>query len=304
MDLFLDIVTEITLPLVLLILFGTFLQRRVGLDVVSLNRLVVYGTLPSLLVVSLAEAELPGYEVEATAVFAVAQFLLLLALGWGAAVVLRLPRDLRPVLALAAPFANTGNYGIPMVELAFGPNLVPHQAIITAVLTVLMMGLAPVLLSAGRAGPRESLLAAFRTPLIPAVVLGLVLNLLDVSLPQVIRFPLALVGDANTPAALIALGAQLGAGSWAVSRLAIGLGVSLRLLLGPLVTWLMLLAVTMPAELDALFLVGAGAPVGVLLPIFCTEFGRHPRFASAMVVVSTALSPLMVTLLVYLSRLG
>lgn len=304
MSLFLDVVTEITLPLVLLMLFGTVLQQRVGLDVASLNRLVVYGTLPSLLVVSLAEAELPGSEVEATTLFAVAQFFLLLAIGWAAAVALRVPRDLRPVLALAAPFANTGNYGIPMVELAFGPGYVPHQAIITAVLTVLMMGLAPVLLTAGRAGPRESLRAALRTPLIPAVALGLLLNLFDLSLPQVVRFPLELVGNANTPAALIALGAQLGAGAWAAPRAAIGLGVGLRLLIGPLATWAMLLSVGLPGELDDLFLVGAGAPVGVLLPIFCAEFGRHPRLASAVVVISTALSPLMVTLLVYLSRLG
>jgi predicted permease len=75
-------------------------------------------------------------------------------------------------------------------------------------------------------------------------------------------------------------------------------------LIGPLATWAMLLSVGLPGELDDLFLVGAGAPVGVLLPIFCAEFGRHPRLASAVVVISTALSPLMVTLLVYLSRLG
>lgn len=304
MSLFVDVVTEITLPLVLLIGLGFLLQRRVAFDVTTLNRLVIYATLPALLIVSLADAELPSFEVEATIFFTLAQFFALMAIGWGLAALMRLDREVRPIIALAAAFANTGNFGIPVIGLALGPAFVPHQAIITAVLTVLILGFGPLVLSARAASIRGSLLAAFRTPLIPAIILGLLLNFFDVPLPAVLRLPLELVGGANTPAALIALGAQLGVGAWMVPRAAAALGVSLRLVLAPLATGAALLFLTLPDGLSDLFLIGAGAPVGILLPIFCAEYGGNPKLASAIVAISTALSPIAVTLLVYLARLN
>jgi len=301
MSLFLEVVTGITIPLVLLIGFGTLLQARVGIEAATLNRLVVYGTLPALLVLSLSRAQLPAAEVQATVLFTIAQFFALMALGWAAAVMMRLEPSYRPVIALAVPFANTGNYGIPVIELTFGAAYVPHQAIITTVLTVFILGLSPFILASGR-GWRDSLLNALRTPVIPAIVLGLGLNALDLALPRVLAYPLELIAGANTPAALIALGTQLGAGTWAIARRPVALGIGLRLIAAPLLTWAALLLLGLPEDLSDLFLVGAGLPVGILLPIFCAQYGQHARGAAAMVAVSTALSPLVLTLLVFAAR--
>lgn len=305
MMLFVEVVTRITMPIVLLIGFGFVLKRLVAVDVTTLNRLVIYATLPALLLISLAEANLPRAEVAALGVMTLAQFAVLLAIGWAAAAALRLPRAWWPVIALAAAFANTGNYGIPLIELAFGPALVPHQAIITTILTVLILTLGPLMLAAGRTSLRASLATAFRTPLLPAVGIGLALNALAIPIPDLLRYPLSLVGGANTPAALIALGAHLGmGGSLLAARGPVALAIGLRLVVGPFATFLLLLAIAVPAPLDDLFLVGAAAPVGVLLPIFCMEYGRDARGASAIVALSTALSPIAVTLVVLLVRLS
>lgn len=304
MTLLLDVISEITLPIVLMIGLGLVLQKRVGLDVRSMNRLVIYGTLPSLLVVSLAQADMPIFEVQAVVFFTLGQFFVFLAIGWGVAALFRLDAEARPVVALAIAFFNSGNFGIPLIELAFGPLYVPHQAVITAVLTILILAVGPVVLTASASGLRGSLVSAFRTPLLPAVFLGLALNMLGVSLPRVIGYPLELVAGANTPAALIALGAQLGVGGWAVSRLSVGLGVGLRLVLGPLLTWAALILLGLPEGMNDLLLVGAATPVGILLAIFCMEYRGEAKLASAIVAISTALSPLAVTALVYLARAG
>ena len=296
MSLFLDVVTGVTLPIVLMIGLGVLLQARVGVEASTLNRLVVYGTLPALLIISLARAELPIGEVSTVVVFTTAQCFVLMALGWGAAVLLRLEPSFRPVIALAAPFANTGNYGIPVIELTFGAAYVPHQAIITSVLSVFILGLSPFLLASGQ-GWRSSLASAFRTPVIPALLVGLALNILEVPLPRMISYPLELVAGANTPAALIALGAQLAAGTWAIARAPVALGIGMRLIVGPLATWAALLVLGLPDDLSDLLLVGAALPVGILLPIFCAEYGSHARSASAMVAVSSALSPVVITLM-------
>lgn len=303
MTLFLEVVTGITLPIVLMIGIGFALKTWAGLEVATLNRLVIYGTLPALLLTNLAGAELPAAEVEATLLFTLGQFFGLLALGWAVAVALRLDPALRPLVAMAAAFANSGNFGIPLIELSLGPALVPHQAIVTALLTVLILVLGPALLSSQGANLRQSLKAALMSPLIPAMALGLGLNALDWELPRTIGFPLELVGSANTPVALIALGAHLGAGGWVASRAVVGLGVGLRLVMAPLATLGALLLLDLPGGLFDMFLIGAGAPVGVLLPIFCAEYRGDVRAASAMVVISTALSPLAVTILVTISRI-
>ena len=302
MSLLFEVLTEITLPIVLMIGGGFLLQRHLTLDVATLNRVTVYGTLPSLLVVSLATAPLPGSEIEAVIFFSTGQFIVLLGIGWVAAAIFRVPAELRPVLVLAVPFANTANYGIPLVELSLGPAWVPHQAIITAVATVLIFVLAPLMLQTGTVNLRRSAAAVLRTPVLPAVAIGLLLNILDVPLPRVLDFTLRVVGAANTPVALIALGAMLATAKLSTMRGTVGLGVVLRVVLAPMLTWLALVIFTLPVGMTELFLIGAAAPIGILLPILCAEYGRDPGAASAMVVVSTAVSPIAVTVMVYLAR--
>jgi malate permease and related proteins len=302
LSLLFEVLTEITLPIVLMIGGGFLLQRHLTLDVATLNRVTVYGTLPSLLVVSLATAPLPATEVATVIFFSTGQFIVLLGIGWVVALIIRVPAELRPVLVLAAPFANTANYGIPLIELALGPAWVPHQAIITAVATVLIFVLAPLMLQTSTVNLRRSAAAVLRTPVLPAVAVGLLLNILDVPLPRPLDFPLRVVGAANTPLALIALGAMLATARLSTMRGEVGLGVVLRVVLAPMLTWLVLVSFALPAGMAGLFLIGAAAPIGILLPILCAEYGRTPGAASAMVVVSTAVSPAAVTVMVYLAR--
>jgi len=301
-NLLLTVITEITLPIVFMIGAGYVLQRRFALDGDTLNRLTIYGTLPCLLVVSLANAPLPSGEVGVVVLFTVAQFFVLLGLGWIAALVFRVPAELRPVLALAVPFANVANYGFPLIELAFGPAWLPHQAIVAAVLTVLIFILAPLMLYTGGSKPRPSAAAVMRTPVLVAVAIGLVLNVFDIPLPRVIDLPLRVMGGANTPVALMALGAMLSIEKWQSAQGVVGLGVGLRLLFAPAVTWVALTIFALPEGMSEFFLIGVAAPVGILLPILCAEYGRRASVASAMVVGSTALSPVMVTVMVYLAR--
>jgi hypothetical protein len=303
MSLLFEVVTEITLPIVAVAALGFVLQTRARFDVGSLNRLLIYATLPCFLVVTLAEAELPLAEVRWVALFTVAQFAVLLGLGWSVARALKLPPEVRAVVALACAFPNSGNFGIPVIELAFGRDYVVHQAVITSTHTVLILATAPALFGAG-GGALGHLKAAFQTPLIPALIVGLALNLLEIPLPEVLRTPLDTMGQAYVGVALFALGAQLAANELRVPLGAAGLAVALRLLAAPALTGLALLAIELPATVEALLLVGSATPVGVLLSIFALEFRGNTQLSSAVVLSSTLLSPVAVTLAVLAARLG
>ena len=204
MRLFVDILTEITLPIVAIAVLGFVAQRRLGFDVASLNRLLVQVVLPCSLLHFLSTGDLPLAAVWPTVWFTLVQFVALTAIGWGAATALGLPAELRPVLGLATAFANSGNYGIPLAQLAFPPEYLLHQAVIVSLHSVLIVSLGVVLVARDGAGWSGSLRAAFRTPMIPAVALGLLLRGLDVGLPTPLALPLGLLGDAYTPLALFA----------------------------------------------------------------------------------------------------
>jgi predicted permease len=302
MALLFDVVARITLPIVAIAALGFVMQTRARFDVRSLNRLLLYATLPCFLVVTLAEAELPLAQLQGVVIFTVVQFAVLLALGWAVGRALGLEAKARAVVAVACAFPNSGNFGIPVIELAFGSDFVVHQAVITSTHTVLILLLAPVLFGGGGT-VGQHLKGVFQTPLIPALAVGIGLNLAGIELIAPVRKPLETMGDAYVGVALFALGAQLADNRLRVPLGAAGLSVALRLLLAPLLTGAALLVLDLPAEVEAILLVGSAAPVGVLLTIFASEFRGNVELSGAVVVASTVLSPVMITAAVIATRL-
>jgi predicted permease len=305
MDLFLGILLKVTLPIVALVALGFALQPRLRVDVTGLNRLQVFVVLPCFLLHHLSAADVPIAAVWPTVYFSIFQFALLIALGWGAAVLLKLDRELVPVLAMATVYANVGFFGIPVVQLAFPPEYILHQSVITSLITILMVTVGVWLLAPARGtGPFGRLRQAFETPVIPVVAAGLVLRALEIKLPTVLGTPIQMMGSIFTPLALYTLGAQLAGGPKRDLRGGpLMLVLVLKLLVAPAATWLLALALGMPQGLTELFVVGAATPVGVLLAIYCAELDRHPGFVAGAVLVSTALSPLFVTAWILATRL-
>lgn len=306
MNLFFDIAINVTLPIVAIAAVGYVMQARIRLDVASINRLLMMVIMPCFLVHFLASARQPVSEIWPVAYFTVVQFLVLIPVGWLAAIAFGLPRTFGPLLAMATVYANVGNYGIPLVQLAFPTEFLLHQSVITALMTILMVTVGIWLLApsdkqetfASRLGK------AFETPVVPAVILGLTLRALEIRLPQAIGTPIELIGATFPPLALFAMGAQLAtrtAGVLNVGRLSLVL--ILKLIVAPAVTWGLAIAMGMPDQLTDLLVVAAATPIGILLALFCVEFGREPKFMNSAILLSTVLSPLTVTAWVMLTRI-
>jgi predicted permease len=296
MSLFVDIVSRITLPLVLLMGLGYVLERKLKLDVATLSKLLVYAVLPCALIHFLTSAALPLSAVGVSAWFAAAQFFALLGLGWLVARLMRLAPAARGVFALAVAFPNSGNYGLPLVELAYGGDYIMHQSVITSIHSILIVTVGVLMLSAERHDLRSGLRAMLATPLIPSVVLGLAIKGLGITLPDVIALPLKVTGTALTPIALFTLGAQIAsATNWSASLRPVAVSLVLRMAVAPALTWAAAVALAFPPDLTSLYVVGAATPVGVLLVVFAAQYESDANLATAMAVISTILSPIVVT---------
>lgn len=306
MDLFADLLSRVTLPIVALIAAGRMLQPRLKLDVGSLNRLQVMVVMPAFLLHSLSTARQPIAAVWPTVTFMGVQFALLMALGWLAAVVFRLSREYRAILALATVYANVGFFGMALVQLAFPADFILQQSVVTSLMTMLIVSAGVWMLApdGGSAGPFGRLRQAFETPVIPAVVVGLALRGLEIEPPPVLSMPIKMLGSIFTPLALYTLGAQLAeSGEGRIAPLPMALVLMLKLVAAPALTWGLAILMGVPRDLTGLYVAGAATPVGVLLGIYCAEYGRHPRFMASAILYSTILSPIVVTGWILLTRL-
>lgn len=306
MQLFTDILMNVTLPIVALVGLGFGAQWKLRLDVPSLNRLLVFVIMPAFLIHFLSSACQPISELWPTIYFTAIQFVLLILLGWLAAKLFRVPMEFAPILAMATVYANVGNYGIPLVKLAFPERFMLHQSVITSMMTMLIVSVGAWMLAPKReeTGVLVRLKIAFETPVVPAVLVGIALRAAEIRLPAIVATPLELIGSTFPPLALFALGAQLAeTGRGALKVGPMSLLLVLKLMLAPALTWGLAIALSIPDDLTELYVVAAATPVGVLLALFCAEYDRQPRFVSGAVLISTMLSPIFVTGWILVMRL-
>jgi predicted permease len=306
MQLFTDILMNVTLPIVALVGLGFGAQWKLRLDVPSLNRLLVFVIMPAFLIHFLSSARQPISELWPTIYFTAIQFVLLILLGWLAAKLFRVPMEFAPILAMATVYANVGNYGIPLVKLAFPERFMLHQSVITSMMTMLIVSVGAWMLAPKReeTGVLVRLKIAFETPVVPAVLVGIALRAAEIRLPAIVATPLELIGSTFPPLALFALGAQLAeTGRGALKVGPMSLLLVLKLMLAPALTWGLAIALGISDDLTELYVVAAATPVGVLLALFCAEYDRQPRFVSGAVLISTMLSPIFVTGWILVMRL-
>ena len=302
MQLFLDILTGITLPILGLVALGYGVQRRMGFDVSTLTRMQVYVLLPGALIYFPSAAKLPLDAALPILWFSLLHFAFLFAIGWGMAALLGMGRNLCALMALSAFFSNSGNYGIPLIQLTFPEDYLLYQTVVLSLHSILIAPVALLAFQSRGEGKPGILKALFGTPLLPAAALGYLLKGYDVTLPTVFAVPLKLISDAFTPMALLLLGVQLASIEAKVERRPLLLGILLRLAIAPATAWAFAVLFGLPPHLTAYFVVSAAVPVGVLLAIFAQEHEAHPGLASMMVFLSTVVSALAVTGWVYAVR--
>jgi predicted permease len=304
MNIFLDILTRVTLPIIALVALGWLLQPRLKLDVASLNRLQVYVVMPAFLLHFLTVGRQPLDALWPVVAVALAQFMIFIPLGWAVAIALRLPPTIGPLMGLGTAYANVGFFGIPVTQLAFGTDYLVHQSVLTALVTVMLCTVGIALIAPGDGGRFSKLRIAFETPLIPAILLALLLRAANIDLPTVVNQPLQFIGSIFTPLALYSLGAQVSdARSIRIDLIPQLAMMMLKLIVAPLLTWQFCQFIGTPKDVTSVLVVAASTPVGVLLAVFAAEYRREPEFISTAVVLSTALSPVAVTGWVLFTRL-
>ena len=212
----------------------------------------------------------------------------------------------RPELSaflLVVMFSNSGNYGLPVVLFAFGPDALVHATAYFVTGSVMTYTLGVFLAAAGRRSMKRALVGIAKVPVIYGAVVAAVVLVTGIQVPLAVTRPVALLSEAALPMMILVLGMQLERASVPDRPALVAAAVGLSLVVAPIVALGLasLLGITGPGRQAGVVL--ASMPVAVVTTILALEFDVTPAFVTSAVFVSTFLSPLTLTpLIAYLSK--
>ena len=141
----------------------------------------------------------------------------------------------------------------------------------------------------------------FSIPLI-AILLGLLILLLDLSVPKVIVDIFSSLSGATMPMSMMVIGASLGSVSLldAFRNTKLAILSAVRLILIPILTWVICRFLTDDPVLLMTCMIIAASPSAVIVSVIAIQYGRDGVFASEAVQHSTICSIVTIPLLIQL----
>lgn len=208
----------------------------------------------------------------------------------------------RRIENFAAAFCNADFIGIPLAQAAIGEDGVFYVAASVALLNLFQWTYGVYIMTDRRDAIRAKTIAT--NPVVIAIVVGVVLFVGRIPVPEILTSTLGYIAGMNTPVAMILMGTYLARVSWRelLDRRAYSC-VLLRLVVIPAVVLMLfwLLPVSNTAVVMAVFL-AAATPVGANICVFAQQYNSDYPFSVVTVCLSTVLSVVTVPLLSTLAQ--
>jgi len=196
-------------------------------------------------------------------------------------------------------YTNSGFLGIPLVNGLFGSEGVFY---LTGYLTIFFLFFwthGMIVMS----GKRDfgAIKKAFVSPPMLAIFAGFGLFVAGILLPPVVYTPLRLLGNVNTPLAMLVAGVSLSGANW--GRLLVNKRLYavclLRLLVLPAVVMLVFSLLPAPPLVRATVIVLSACPVAANVILFAYRYDKNPTYASEVFAATTVLSMFTIPLLLF-----
>ncbi len=302
MDIFARMVSTQTV-LFLMILLGVIV-RKAGIITPqtrgSYNLFLLNVTLPAMILNSFLGETDAGRIAQAGTIIAVSAGFSLSAYAAGVLLWRRRPQPQRSVLAFATTFTNSGNAGLPVVQMVFGDTgtFLASVFMIPARVMMWTVGIALFIPAAGSANRIRKLLL---NPSVLVVFLGIPMMLLGLRLPDSLAVAVRRVGDITGPLSMVLIGTTLAElpireafcrDAWLLT--------GLRLVALPLLFLSLLRLLGAEPMVIAVAVTLSAMPVASNTVVLSERYGADYHLAGKCVFVSTLLSLFTVPLLTLL----
>lgn len=300
-DLVVDLLL-IVLPAFLIFLTGYIGQKWIGFDIKSISMAALYLMSPFLAFRTFYANELTMEYVYITVFCLLLSFaLIILVLITG--FFMKATRQKMAAMVLGGVFMNSGNYGAPVVLFAFGATGFDYAVIIMVFQSFLMNTIG--LFAASLGGEEEttlkqSLQRVIRMPVLHGAVLGVLLQLLNVTIPPAFMDAISLVADASIPTVMIVLGMQLAV--IATKRVAykyVNAVTVIRMIISPLLAAFIVSFIPANDLLKDVMILLAAMPAAANTTMFAIQFGTEPDLVSFTTLITTLLSLVTIPLVLF-----
>ena len=212
----------------------------------------------------------------------------------------RFYKEFRNESQFAFIFNNATFLGYPIIATTFGAEgLVPYCGFIIA-FNVALFSYGVYLFKKRLSW--KLVLDTILNPNIIAVVLGMIVFLFNISLPDFLRGGIELAGSAMTPLSLICIGYMLSNAVFKklVRKWRLFLTAAVQLTLGPTLTFLLLSLFNFPIEVRIVCTLIQALPTATSLGLFAEKYGGDETQSSELVVISTLMSVITLPIIVLL----
>lgn len=284
------------LPILIMAGLGFLVSKTLHLDPKTVSRVTFYLFSPSLVFEIVSQSELDGNAVLLIVGFALAANISVGLIGFLVSKLFHFDRKVTTAIILTTFITNAGNYGLSLNLFAFGEDALAYASIYFITSSMMVYTIGVTIASMGEASMKDSLLNLLKFPTLYALILAIIFNQTQWTLPLSVARPINLLSDATIPSMLLLLGMQLGnSNNLGDHKLPIAIASGTRLLVAPLVA----LGLSIPFQLEGPALQAgvteASMPTAVMTTILATEFNVTPSLVSGIVTATTVLSPLTLT---------
>lgn len=198
----------------------------------------------------------------------------------------------------SASFSNAGFIGIPLAQAVYGEEAVFYIASYVALLNLFQWTYGVYLLTQNK--KKIGVKAVVSNPIVIALIIGLVLFFLPVTIPEIVKTAMSGIAGLNSPLAMIILGVYIAQMNPVniFTNIRIYLCALLRLIVLPVLTWLLFLILPIENEMiKNVVVMAAATPVGANVAIFAQQYDKDYLLSVQCVCLTTILSFISIPLL-------
>ncbi|NOV00988.1 AEC family transporter [Paenibacillus planticolens] len=305
MDVLFLIVLNVIVPVFLLIGAGVLMHRVFQFDMNTLSKLNAFFLLPAVSFTNIYESKFDASLLLKIVGFLLLQSFALILFSKATGRLAKFDKALSSTFSNSVVLSNSGNFGLPVSQLVFQNNpLGLSVQVVVSIYQNLLTNTYGLLNAVSAQTQGQKLLKELlRNPMIYAFVLGLLMHSLAVPIPAFIWNPLQNVANAFLAIALVTLGAQ--SAFLPFKRLSPALILSLlgRLIISPAIAFAFLWLFQLEGTTAQALLIASSFPTSRNSAAFALEYGNHPEYAAQAVLLSTILSSVTVTAIVYAAQI-
>lgn len=289
----LSIIVNGVISLFLIILVGVYAAKRKIITKEinkGLTNILLKITLPCLVVSSFIfdlSEELKGNIIKC---FIYSPLVLLISIVVSYIFLLPIKGGKKIIIQFANVFSNCGFIGFPIVFSIYGNEGVIYASIFNLFFTVFLWTYGVILFNGKM--KREDIKQVLLNPAIIAVIIGLIIMILGVNIPNVLSSTLDLVGNMTSPLSMIIVGVILGNAKiiFYLKDKSIYYSAFLKLIVMPCIIILILKIINDNSLVSKTLIILTAMPAAAMTSILAESFDKESEYSAVIVFITTLFS--------------